>query len=38
MNVNIWVVGTLSLLFIRGSYIELNFQKNKGISGKLRYL
>ena len=34
MKMEILVVGTLNLVFIRGSYFELNFQKNKGISGK----
>ena len=34
MNTDIWVVDTLDQLFIRGSYTEKNFQKNKGVSGK----
>ena len=36
MNMDIWVVGTLNLLFIRG-YTEIKFSKNKGISGKTLY-
>ena len=27
MNMHIWEIGTLNHLFIRGSYIELDFQK-----------
>ena len=34
MNIDIWVVGTLNQLFIRGSYTKLNFWKNKVVSGK----
>ena len=38
MNMEIWEVGTLNQLFIRGSYTEIKFSKkkkvNKAVSGK----
>ena len=29
----IWVIGTLNQLFIRGFYAQINFSKNKVVSG-----
>ena len=34
MNMDIWVVGALNLVFIRGLYNEIKFSKNKGVHGK----
>ena len=34
MNTDIWVIGTLNQLFVRGSYNEIKFSKNKVVSGK----
>ena len=36
MNIRIWEIGTLNQPFIRGSYNELNVDKNKNyvVSGK----
>ena len=31
---DIWVAGTSKKLFVRGSYAETNFQKNKVVSAK----
>ena len=39
MNIDIWVVGTLTQLFIRGSYTAIRFsKKNKIVVAKLRSL
>ena len=39
MNVDIWVVGTLNLLFVRGFYTDTKFSKKiKELVGKLRSL
>ena len=36
MNVDIWVAGTLNLLFIKGSYAEIKFfKKIKKLVGRL---
>ena len=37
-NMDIWVVDTSNELFIRGSYTETKFSKNKVVTGKLRSL
>ena len=34
MNMNIWVIVKLNQLFVRGSLLKLNFQKNKVVGGK----
>ena len=34
MNREIWGVGTLNLLFIRGSYIQIKFSKNEVVLTK----
>ena len=34
MNMNIWVLSILNQLFVRGSYTEIKFSKNKVVSGK----
>ena len=34
MNMDIWVVGALNLVFIRGLSNEIKFSKNKGVHGK----
>ena len=33
MNMDIWEVGTSNQLFIRGSYTETKFSKNKVVTG-----
>ena len=38
MNIGILVVGRLNQLFIRGSYTEIEFPKNKKVSGKTPFL
>ena len=34
MNIDLWVLCTLNKLFIRGSFTEIKFQKNKVVSGE----
>ena len=34
MKIDIWVVGTSNQLFIRGTYTEIKFSKNKVDTGK----
>ena len=34
MNMNIWILSILNQLFVRGSYTEIKFSKNKVVSGK----
>ena len=34
MNIGIWVVGTLNQLILRGSHTEINFKKNKVVTGQ----
>ena len=33
MNIYIWAIGTLSQLFIRGSYTQIKSSKNEVVSG-----
>ena len=35
---DIWVITTLNELFIRGSYTQIKFSKNKVVSGKFNFL
>ena len=37
MNIDIWVIETSNEQLIRGSYTEINFSKNKAISGRIPF-